>query len=63
MNREKYLSNEDYREGYTDGVKEAKKTVYLNALRRLVPKVNDLNILIAEFEKEYKGKNLMEVGA
>ena len=54
MDRQKYVHNEDYRAGYSDGVREGQNTVYLNSLQKLISIVNELNKFKESFEKEYE---------
>lgn len=57
MNRQKYIHNPDYREGYDDGVKEAKMTVISNT-------VSDIEAIIKYCEQfRDKMKGFVEEGA
>ena len=46
MNREKYINNKSYREGYTDGYQEGVNTVisiFQNNIRKFVDDFTELN--------------------
>lgn len=53
MNRQKYVSNEDYREGYEDGVREGKRTVYSNTMRKLMPIMEAFSAFITFFNEQF----------
>ena len=61
MNRDKYINNEDYREGYADGAHEAQNTVYYNTLTKLKPLVDALHIFVDEFERDYREHNMRDI--